>query len=178
MPRLTCHSFFPPMKQMQLLIILILSNNLLLAQANGTDKNFRIISDFEKNRGVLQSDTFDLYDHSTDGGQLIVYCPKNREYYAFDIWLFGETGKIHATYWTDKDLKFKIVKRTNFDYDRPYYERGYKVTETTEYLSYEMNTVKRYDKDKRELNDSLSSSTISVENFFQEITKDLNIQVK
>mgnify|MGYP000737028932 CR=1 FL=1 len=164
------------MKQFTFLLILCLGQTSLLPQDKRTDTNFRLIEDFEKHKSTFQSDTFELYDHSTDGGQLIAYYAKDKEYRVFDIWLFGETGKLHATYWTDNDLKIKIIKRTNFDYDKPYYEKGYKVTETMEYLSHEDNSVKRYNRDKRELNDGLSDTKASEgQTFFDDIIKDVNI---
>jgi hypothetical protein len=107
---------------------------------------------------------------------LIAYHKKDTDYLVFDIWLFGETGKIHATYWTDKDIKFRIVKRTDFSYDKPYYEKGYKVTETTGYLSYIENSVRRYTADKMELKHSLANEKkIECENLFKAVTKDLKI---
>lgn len=164
------------MKQIALLIILAAGPISLLAQENDADKNFRFVDDFEKHKYAFQADTFELYDYSSDGGQLIAYFTRNKEYRVFDIWLFGETGKIHATYWTDKDIEFLIIKRTNFEYDKPYYEKGYKVTETTEYLSYGNNSVKRYNHAKSEVNDNFTGAKISEgESFFNEITKNLKI---
>ena len=146
------------------------------AEQKVVDKNFALIEDFQKNQKTFRSDTFDLADQSTDGGQLISYHKKDTDYLVFDIWLFGETGKIHATYWTDKDINFKIVKRTDFRYDKPYYEKGYQVTETTGYLSYAENSVRRYAADKKELKDSLADEKkIECENFFKAVTKVLKI---
>lgn len=140
------------------------------------DKNFDLIDDFEKNRKTFLPDTFDLAGHSAEGGALIVFHSKDRDYLVFDIWLLGETGKVHATYWTDKNLNFKIVKRTDFKYDKPFYEKGYQVTETTEYLSYSDNSVRHYSADKKELKGlTTGEKKTECENFFKQITKDLKI---
>lgn len=140
------------------------------------DKNFDLIDDFEKSKNIFHPDTFELYDHSTDGGQLIAYHTKDKDYLVLDIWLFGETGKIHSTYWTDRKLNFKIIKRTDFVYDRPYYEKDYKVTETTEFYSYSDNSFKRYNSAKHEIkNSDNAESEVKVKNFFADITKDIEI---
>lgn len=164
------------MKQITFLLLLSLGQTLLLAQQNPAGENSGLINDFEKDQSSFNADTFELWNYSTDGGQLITYYSPGKEYRVFDIWLFGETGKLHATYWTDNDLKIKIIKRTSFDYDRPYYEEGYKVIETTEYLSHEANFVKRYDADKRELNDGLTNKKANEAHMlFVEIMRDLSL---
>jgi hypothetical protein len=140
------------------------------------DKNFGLIEDFEKSKGTFRPDTFELSDHSTDGGQLIAYHTKDKDYLVLDIWLFGESGKIHSTYWTDRKLNFKIIKRTDFIYDKPYYEKGYKITETTEFYSYPDNSFIRYDSDKQEIkNSDNGGAEIKVKNFFFDVTKDIEI---
>ena len=164
------------MLQLITLIILTCGQQRFSVDQKTIDENFTLIEDFEKNQKVFRADTFDLVDQSSDGGKLIAYHNKDKDYLVFDIWLFGETGKIHATYWTDKDLNFKVVMRTDFKYDKPYYEKGFKVTETTEYLSYSDNSVRLYSADKKELKDSKTDEKkIEGENFFKEITKDLKI---
>lgn len=85
-------------------------------------------------------------------------------------------GKIHATYWTDRNLNFRIIKRTDFKYDKPFYEGGYKVTETTEYLSYSDTSVRLYNGAKTEQkNGIINEQKMKWEKFFKEITKDLKI---
>ncbi|HAC25210.1 MAG TPA: hypothetical protein DCE81_09870 [Cytophagales bacterium] len=141
-----------------------------------SDKNFDLIDDFEKSKSTFRPDTFELFNHSTDGGQLIAYHTKDKDYLVLEIWLFGETGKIHSTYWTDRKLNFKIIKRTDFVYDKPYYEKDYKVTETTEFYSYSDSSFKRYNSDKQEIkNSDNSESEVKVKKFFADITKDIEI---
>jgi hypothetical protein len=140
------------------------------------DKNFSLIEDFEKSKGMFRPDTFELFDHSTDGGQLIAYHTKDKDYLVLDIWLFGETGKTHSTYWTDRKLNFKIVKRTDFAYDRPYYEKDYKITETTEFYSYSGNSFIRYNSNKQEIkNPDNVESEKKIKDFFVDITKEIEI---
>lgn len=139
-------------------------------------ENFNLIEDFERDKSIFRSDTFDLNGYSTDGGQLIAYHMKDKDYLVLDVWIFGETGKMHSTYWTDDEFNLKIVKRTDFVYDRPYYVEGYKITETTEFYSYSDSTFTRYNSDKREINtvDNVENE-VRVKGLFTEIVKEIEI---
>jgi hypothetical protein len=108
-------------------------------------KNFELIEDFEQNKTTFTKDSFDIYELSTDGGQLTAFHHNDKDYVVSDIWLFGETGKVHVMYWTDKQLTTKLVKRTYFEYDKPYYEKNFKIEETTEYYSFIGNHFQIYD---------------------------------
>jgi hypothetical protein len=144
-----------------------------------SDKNFNFIDDFEKNKATFASEKFDLWGHSSEGGQLIAFHNKEKTYLVVDIWIFGELGKINATYWTDKDLNFIIVKRIDFEYDKPFYEKDFKATETTKYLSYNSNKVKSYNGERKELSDLLTiEMKKECEEFFKDVTKGLKIQTK
>jgi hypothetical protein len=164
------------MLQIITLIILAFGLQPISVDKESVDENFALIEDFEKNRKVFRADTFDLAGQSTEGGELIAFHSNERDYLVFDIWLFGEMGKIHAIYWTDRNLNFRIIKRVDFKYDKPFYEEGYKVTETTEYLSYSDTSVRLYNRAKTELeNGRANGQKMKWENFFNEITKDLKI---
>lgn len=163
------------MLQLITLIILTFGQQNDYVDQEVVDKNFTLIEDFEKSQALFSSDTFDLVGHSTDGGELIAFHDKSKDYFVFDIWLFGESGKIHATYWTDKKLNFKIFRRTDFKYDKPYYEMGYSMTEVTEYISYSNNSVRRYTAEKKELKDKANEKQIEGEDFFKAMTRDLKL---
>lgn len=143
---------------------------------NHTDKNFSLIEDFEKSKHTFRPDTFDLNNLSTDGGQLIAYHTKDKDYLVLDIWLFGETGKVHTMYWTDRNLNLKIVRRADFVYDKPYYEKGYKTVETTEFFSYTDKSFKRYNSDGQEINESDNGKQEKkVRDLLTDISKDVKI---
>ena len=163
------------MLKLATLFILLFGHQAICFGQHITDENFTLIDDFVSNQPDFLSDTLDLVQQSTEGGQLISYQHDDKAYIVFDIWLFGETGKIHAMYWTDRNLKFKIVKRTDSKYDRPFYERGYKTTETTEYLSYVDNSVNCYDADRKLLKDSLVSRK---QHDFEQLFKDAISEIK
>ena len=139
-------------------------------------KDFELISDFEKNIGTFDSDTFNLMNHSTEGGELIVFHTNEKDYLVLDFWLYGETGKLNTTYWTDHDINFKIVKRTKYDYDRPMYEPDYKITQTTHYYSYSDSTFKVFDQEKNIIQDSTNlEHKKEIEEFITELTKDIKL---
>lgn len=140
------------------------------------DVNFSLIEDFENSTGMFRRDTFELYGQSAEGGQLIALHSKDKDYLVFDIWLFGETGKIHSLYWTDKKLNFVVVKRTDYTYDRPYYEEGYKVEETTSFYSFLNNSFKAYDAERQEMTDSNTREIENkIRNFFTDVAKEVEI---
>ena len=109
-------------------------------------KDFELVQDFEKNKAEFRTDTFELNDHSADGGELTVFHDKNFDYIVYDFWLFGETGKLNYTYWTDKNgkMNFKFVKQLKYEYDKPYYEEGYKTDSIIRYLSYSDSKIKLF----------------------------------
>jgi hypothetical protein len=74
------------------------------------DKNFDLIEDFHKDKAIFRADKFDLAGQSVEGGQLVAFHHKDKAYLVMDIWIFGEMGKVNATYWMDKNLNFLIVK--------------------------------------------------------------------
>jgi hypothetical protein len=114
-------------------------------------KNFELIEDFEQNKTTFTKDSFDIFELSTDGGQLTTFRNNDKDYVVLDVWLFGEIGKVHATYWTDKQLTTKLVKRTYFEYDKPYYEKDFKIEETTEYYSFVGIHFQIYDSMRNEI---------------------------
>lgn len=140
-----------------------------------SDRNFDLISDFDANRGLFRPDTFQLSEQSTDGGELIAFHTKDRDYIVLDAWIYGETGKLHATFWTDMDLNIRIAQRTLYRYDRPYYESGFKTEETTEYFSFVDNNFRAYDKQRIDITDELDRKRIEVQNLFMDLAKEAKI---
>jgi hypothetical protein len=140
------------------------------------DKNFDLIEDFQKDKAVFRTDKFNLAGQSTEGGELVAFHHKDKAYVVVDIWIFGEMGKINATYWTDKNLNFLIVNRTDFTYDKPFYEKDFKVKETNTFLSYNSDKVRSYDNERKELSDSQTTEMKKeYEEFFEDVTKGLKI---
>jgi hypothetical protein len=142
-------------------------------------KDFEFLQDFEKNKAEFGTDTFELNDHSADGGELTVFHDKNFEYIVLDFWLYGETGKLNYTYWTEKngDMEFKFVKQLKYDYDKPYYEEDYKTDSIIRYLSYSDSKTKLFDINKSEITEpeQIEKTKSELESFFRDVTKGIEI---
>ncbi|MDZ7741068.1 MAG: hypothetical protein U5Q03_04780 [Bacteroidota bacterium] len=126
---------------------------------------------------MFNSDTLEILDHSTDGGQLIVYHDNEFDYVVMDFWLYGETGKLNYTYWTNNDFKFKFVKKVNYEYDKPYYEEGFKIDSVTKYLTYSQSNYRLFDSDKKEITDKelVDSTKKELEEFYTDIAQEIEI---
>ncbi len=142
-------------------------------------KDFGLLQDFDKNKAEFGTDTFELNDHSADGGELTVFHDKNFDYIVLDFWLYGETGKLNYTYWTEKNenMDFIFVKQLKYDYDKPYYMEGYKTDSIIHYLSYSDSETKLFDINKAEIAESeqIEKAKSELESFFRDVTKGIEI---
>lgn len=164
------------MVQLITFLISITAGQAIVTAQTTPDKYFGLIDDFERNKMKFRADEFDLNGHSTEGGKATAFHNKERDYLVVDIWIFGEMGKVNATYWVDKKFNFLIVKRTDFQYDKPFYEKDFKVTEAVNYLSYSPDNVRAYDNERKQLTDALAAEMKRMyEEFFNELTMDLEI---
>jgi len=140
-------------------------------------KDFDIIQNFEKNKAEFSTETFELNDHSADGGELTVYHDKNFDYVVYDFWLFGENGKLNYTYWTEKsrEFQFKFVKQLKYEYDKPYYMEDYKTDSIIRYLSYSDLKTKLFDINRTEITDSeeIEKTKSELESFYRDVIKDV-----
>ncbi len=155
------------------------SNSILSTKVppNSNLANFDYIKDFEKNKSKFTSDTLMLTEFSTDGGMLSISRSKEKEYIVLDFWLYGETGNLNYTYWTDTVFSFIIVKQSIFDFDRPYYEGAFITDTTIRYLSYDLTSIKLFDRYKQEVKDSkfVNMTKAELESFFSELTEGIQI---
>ena len=139
--------------------------------------DFDLIQNFETELMEFNTDTFILSEHSTDGGELIVFHTNKLNYIVLDFWLYGESGKLNYTYWTNKELKFKFIKQVKYEYDKPYYEENFKIDTITNYISYLNTETKLYDKNKNEINNEvlIEIKKKELESFFVDVTKGIEI---
>ncbi|TXE19161.1 hypothetical protein ES692_04725 [Psychroserpens burtonensis] len=72
-------------------------------------KDFELIEDFEKHKAEFSTETFELNNHSANGGELTLFHDKKFNYIVYDFWLYGETGKLNYTYWTEKKGKINFI---------------------------------------------------------------------
>jgi hypothetical protein len=146
-------------------------------ETNSEINDFDLLENFKSNKRKFNSDTLEILDHSTDGGELIVYHDNEFDYVVMDFWLYGETGKLNYTYWTDNDFKFKFVKKVNYEYDKPYYEEGFKVDSVTRYLTYSQPNYRLFDSKKKEIMDKelVDSTKKELEEFYKDVTQEIEI---
>jgi hypothetical protein len=139
--------------------------------------DFDFLENFESNKTKFNSDTIEIQDHSTDGGELIVYHNNEFDYVVLDFWLYGETGKLNYTYWTNVDFKFKFVRKVNYVYDKPYYEEGFKIDSISQYLTYSQPNYRLFDSNKNEITDKelVDSTKREIEEFYKEVTQEIEI---
>jgi hypothetical protein len=138
-------------------------------------KHFELIQDFEKHKAEFDTEIFELFGHSSEGGELIVFHDKKFDYVVYNFWLYGGTGKLNYTYWTEKNgkLNFKLVKQLEYDYDKPFYAEGYKTDSIIRYLSYSNSKTKLYDINKTEITESeqIEKTKSELESFFRDLIK-------
>ncbi|WP_324026834.1 hypothetical protein QSV08_04115 [Maribacter sp. BPC-D8] len=155
------------------------TENVETKKSTTTLKDFEFLQDFEKNKTKFITDTIQLYDHSTDGGDLVIFQSNNFEYDVLDFWLYGETGKLNYTYWTKKNrnTEFKFVRQLAYDYDRPYYEENYKTDSTIYYLSYSDSKTRLFDINNSEIinPEQVVKIKLELETFFRDVTKGIEI---
>ena len=138
-------------------------------------KDFELIQDFEKNKAEFNTEVFNLIGHSSDGGELKVFHDKKFNYVVYDFWLFGETGKLNYTYWTEKKgkLNFKFIKQLEYDYNKPFYVDGYKTDSLIHYLSYSDSKIKLFDMNKSEIKEpaQIKKAKTELESFYKDLIK-------
>ena len=156
-----------------------ISKNIEIEKSVSELKDFELVQDFEKNKAEFGTETFELNNHSAEGGELKVFHDKNFDYIVYDFWLYGETRKLNYTYWTEKigSINFKFVKQLKYDYDKPYYQENYKTDSIIRYLSYSDSKIKLFDINKTEITDSelIESSKSELESFFKDVTEGIEI---
>jgi hypothetical protein len=142
-------------------------------------KDFELLQDFEKNKAEFGTDTFDLFGHSSEGGELTIFHDKKFDYVVYEFWIYGELGKLNYTYWTEKNgkLNFKFIKQLEYSYDKPFYQGAFETDSTISYLSYSNSKIKLFDINKTEIKESelIKKSKSELESFFKDVTKGIEI---
>ena len=138
---------------------------------------FPIIKEFNSTKSQYLKDTIELENISTEGGELIAY-HNNSNNLIFDCFVYGETGKLNYTYFTDKKMKIKFVIKKDYNYDRPITDENIKIDSTIYYINFE-NQSTIYDKKGIKIkNNLLRDSLISdVNNFMKETIKN-NVNIR
>ena len=115
------------------------------------ENKFPIVSEFNHSKNQYKVDTIDLENVSNEGGELIGYYNDSDEL-VLDFFIYGETGKLNYTFFTNKKLNYHFVVKKNYKYDRPIYEKNMKTDSSIIYLNYDRNP-KLFDKKGDEIQD-------------------------
>jgi hypothetical protein len=107
--------------------LVALDTNILIS------KTFSEFDLFLKDTMNLKKDTFEFFEATTEGGQAIVYHSDQSKYVLIDMWIFGEMGKANYKYFLTQNMKMILAQNITYTYDKPMYERGYKISKTMEY---------------------------------------------
>lgn len=114
-------------------------------------EGFDLENDFEKNSSLFLKDTFNVAGYSTEGGEIIVYQSKKKNYKVLDVWLYDEIGKRNTRYYTDVDFNFKLVVQNIYLYDKPAYLSGYKTKILKHYFIYKDTLFSMYTNNNEEI---------------------------
>ena len=116
-------------------------------------------------------------DFSTEGGELVIFSSDEKEYRVFDFWLYGETGKLNYTYWTNKANEFLFTRRVTYNYDRPYYEEGFQIDTLIHYLSFGRNANTLYGKNGHKIlsKQETEAAIADIASFFDELTATIEV---
>lgn len=142
-------------------------------------RGFALLNDFEDNKSTFTRDSLPMDDFSTEGGDLVIYNAATKKYRVFDFWLYGESGRLHYTYWTDPMNKFLFVKRETINFDKPYYENGVNTDTLVHYFSYDSGLNTLYGKSKQEIKNPEKREAIKgdIASFFYELTATVELPV-
>lgn len=137
-----------------------------------TEDKFPIIKEFDANKKLYKIDTIQLENISTEGGELILYFDKENEKSVLDFYVYGETGKLNYTYFTEKDFKYQFVIKKDYKYDKPITEKNLKVDSTINYINFEP-IEKLYDQNGDEITnvEKLNSTISEIDTFFKQTLK-------
>jgi hypothetical protein len=84
---------------------------------------------------------------------------------------------LNNTYWTDNEFRLKFVRNTEFKYDKPFYEEGYKIDSVISFLFFQSQEIKMFDNNRNEINSKslVESKAKEMELFFSDMTKGIQI---
>lgn len=156
------------MKKFPFLFIVII----LFSCQEKTEDKFPIIKEFNTNKKLYKIDTIQLENISTEGGELILYFDKENQKNVMDFYVYGESGKLNYTYFTEKDFKYQFVIKKDYKYDKPITEKSLKIDSTIKYINFEP-IEKLYNQNGDEITnvETLNSTISEIDTFFKQTLK-------
>jgi len=102
------------------------------------NKTIKLITDFDKTAVNFRTDTFSVYEKTTEGCEIIVAHNRTTDYLKFYGTLYGEMGKSEFSFYTlnGRHPKISCAVFRDISYDKPMYEKDMKVRESK--TSYEI----------------------------------------
>ena len=125
-------------KSILILALWVLLCQPLYAQKTKTHENFKLVDNFDKDKKSVKTETFGLPNISVDGGKGVAYHTEKNGYKVYALELSGETEKIQYVFYADAKSNLKIIKQTEYKYDKPTATDNLRKAITTFY-SYENN---------------------------------------
>ncbi|WKW46022.1 hypothetical protein P3875_09560 [Myroides sp. JBRI-B21084] len=139
------------------------------------DDKFPIISKFKESKDQYSRDTINLEELSSEGGELIVYYKKS-DTLVLDFFLYGETGKLNYTYFTNSKFEYKFVIKRDYTYHGLITDIDIKIDSTIYYIENE-TIPKIYNKNAVEIKDLKKVDSIKsvADDFFKNTAKYIKV---
>ncbi len=150
--------------------------------AEQINKTLQLIAAFDKASVNFRTDTFSVYEKTTEGCEIIVAHNRTTDYLKFYGTIFGEMGKNEFSFYTlnGRHPKLTCAVFTDISYDKPIYQTDMKVRETkTTYEIYcDNKLIAILDEQKKKQNRSikeLKEKETDTHQFFQEYIGQIKI---
>lgn len=139
----------------------------IYAQVN--NEHFALLDDFEKSKNSFKRDSFSLPEISNDGGRVVAYSAPEKKYKVFSLQLFGQPGKLHYLFVTDKDSNLKLVKQLEYEYHKPGEKNDYEPVNKLMFYTFDQKSFNVYDANRTLIKDSDGNKREKIEKLFQQV---------
>lgn len=138
--------------------------------AQDRDENFNLLDDFEENKNSFRRDSTSLPEISNDGGQVVVYSSPQKSYKVFAVQLFGQPGKLHYLFVTDRNANLKLTKQLEYEYRQPGEKKtAYEPVKKTTFYSFGDKSFKVYNADRTLIKDKDADKQEKIEKLFERV---------
>jgi len=132
------------------------------------NENFSLLDDFEKNKNSFKRDTFSLPEISNDGGQVVTFNAPEKKVKVFALQLFGQPGKLHYLFVTDKDSNLKLVEQMEYEYHKTGGKDNYEVVKKITFYLFDGISLNVYDEDRTLIKENDAKKREKIEKLFQQ----------
>ncbi len=149
--------------------------------AQQISKTLKLVVDFDKASINFRKDTFNVYEKTTEGCEIIAVNDRTTEFVEFYGTLFGEMGKSEFKFYmlNGRNLKLACAVFTDISYDKPIYEKDMQIRETkTNYQIFTDNKLIVVLDDKKQKQKLSFEKLKAIENDTRQFFKDYIGQIK